>query len=274
MGEVSVNGIDVRYEVHGDGDRGTVLLVCGTGQPVAVWSLLGILDALVVAGRQVVTFENRGMAGAACPTPPWTVGDMADDALAVLAAVGPAHVHGVSLGALITQTMALRRPDLVRSMSLMVGGGQFGPAFAPILRGLVDLYGAGVEPPAGVIDFMMIEAMLTPEQRTDPTMVDMALTMTAALTDTFGPGGQHGQYSASATWITEDHISELASIEAPVLVIANEHDPIFPPRGLRDVAAAVKDGTYVEVPGVSHIAMDPESVKSTLDSLVGFLGSH
>src|SRR4051812_12484271 len=104
VGQVNANGIDVHYDVHGDGDNGTVLLVCGTGQPVAVWSLLGVVDALVHAGRRVVTFENRGMAGAACPTPPWTVGDMADDALAVLAEVGPAHVHGVSLGALITQT--------------------------------------------------------------------------------------------------------------------------------------------------------------------------
>jgi pimeloyl-ACP methyl ester carboxylesterase len=197
---------------------------------------------------------------------------MAEDALAVLAEVGPAHVHGVSLGALITQTMALRRPDLVRSVSFMVGGGQFGPAWAPAMRGLVDLYEAGIDPPAALIEFVMLQAMLTPEQRADPAAVETARSLTSALTETFGPGGQHGQYSASATWISEDHTSELAAINVPVLVIADEHDPIFPARGLREVAAAVPDGTYVEVPGVSHIAMDPDSVRTTLDALVAFLG--
>jgi pimeloyl-ACP methyl ester carboxylesterase len=129
MGQVSANGIDVIYEVHGDGDRGTVLLICGTGQPAMMWGALGTTGALTDAGYQVVTFDNRGMSGAACPNPPWTVGDMADDAAAVLAAVGPAHVVGASLGALITQTLALRHPDLVRTATFMFGGDQFGLEF-------------------------------------------------------------------------------------------------------------------------------------------------
>ena len=71
-------GIDIAYDVHGVGARGTVLLVCGTGQPAAMWGALGTTDALTGAGYQVVTFDNRGMAGAACPAPPWTVGDIAE----------------------------------------------------------------------------------------------------------------------------------------------------------------------------------------------------
>ncbi|MEQ1787734.1 MAG: alpha/beta fold hydrolase, partial [Acidimicrobiales bacterium] len=133
MGKVSARGIDIAFEAHGVGDRGTVLLVCGTGQPAAMWSLLGTVGGLTDAGYRVVTFDNRGMTGAACPPPPWTVGDMADDALAVLEAVGPSHVLGASLGALITQTVALRRPDLVRSVTFMFGGGQFGPAWRPMM---------------------------------------------------------------------------------------------------------------------------------------------
>lgn len=128
VGSVSVDGIDITYEVHGDGDRGQVLLICGSGQPAVMWGALGTTGALTEAGYQVVTFDNRGMTGAACPEPPWTVGDMATDAAAVLEAVGASHVVGASLGALITQTLALRHPDLVRSATFMVGGGQFGPA--------------------------------------------------------------------------------------------------------------------------------------------------
>jgi pimeloyl-ACP methyl ester carboxylesterase len=274
MGQVTANGIDIAYEVHGVGDGGTVVLVCGTGQPAMMWSALGTTGALTDAGYQVVTFDNRGMTGAACPSPPWTVGDMADDAAAVLEAVGPSHVVGASLGALITQTLALRHPDLVRTATFMFGGGQFGPAWCPMMTGAVELYASGADLPAGIETFMLLQAFLTPDQRCDPAMVELATALASGLTEGFGPGGQHGQHSASATWTTEDHLTELAGIEPPVLVIANEHDPIFPAAGLRAVAAAVPDGTYVETPGVSHVSIDPDSIEVQMKALLEFLADR
>jgi len=123
MPTVTGPSFEIDYEVHGADARGTVLLICGTGQPAIMWSALGVVAGLNEAGYRVVTFDNRGIAGAPCPTPPWTITDMADDAIAVLEAVGPAYVEGASLGALITQDIALRRPDLVRGAVFVVGGG-------------------------------------------------------------------------------------------------------------------------------------------------------
>jgi pimeloyl-ACP methyl ester carboxylesterase len=272
--QVSANGIDVSYTVTGDGEAGTVLLVCGTGQPAAMWAMLGTSGGLVDAGFRVVEFDNRGMTGAACPAPPWTVDDMAADARAVLEAVGHAHVAGVSLGALITQTLALQHPELVRTATFMFGGGQFSPAFGPLMAGVVELFAAHGSIPKPLEQFMMVQAFLTPEQCSDPAQVEVALVMADGLTGGFGPGGQHGQYSASASWIAEDHITELADLSMPVLVIANELDPIFPPTGLRAVADAVPDGTYVEVPGASHIGIDPVSLELGRSALIKFLAAH
>jgi pimeloyl-ACP methyl ester carboxylesterase len=274
MAQVRAGGIDIAYDVHGDGILGTVLLICGTGQPAVMWGALGTTESLTVAGYRVVTFDNRGMAGAACPTPPWTVGDMATDTAAVLEAVGPAHVVGASLGALVTQTLALRHPDLVRSATFMFGGGQFGPSWCPLMTGVVDLYDAGADLPAGIETFFLLQAFLTPEQRCDPAIVELATAMAGGLTEGFGPGGQHGQYSAIAAWIAEDHLSELAHIRLPVLVIANEHDPVFPAVGLRSVAEAVPDGRYVETPGVSHVSIDPDSLQLQMTALLGFLADR
>ena len=274
MGEVSTKGIDITYAVHGDGDRGTVLLVCGTGQPAAMWEALGTVGGLTDAGYQVVTFENRGMVGAACPPPPWTASDMADDAAAVLQAVGPAHVLGVSLGALLTQTLALRHPDLVRTATFLVGGGQFGPTWQRVMKAFVELYEAGADIPDDLQDFVMLNTFLTPAQRGDHALVELALSIAGGLADSFGPGGQYGQYAANVSWIREDHVTELAGIEPPVLVVANEHDPCFPAPGLRAVAAAVPNGTYVELPGVSHVAFDPDSLHAGMDALLPFLAAH
>ena len=153
----------------------------------------------------------------------------------------------------------------------MFGGGQFGPSWGPLMTGIVELYAAGADLPPGIETFLMLQAFLTPEQRSDPAMVELATAMAGGLTEGFGPGGQHGQYSASATWIGEDHLSELADIRSPVLVIANEHDPVFPAVGLRAVAEAVPDGRYVETPGVSHVSIDPDSLQLQMTALLEFL---
>jgi len=264
----------INYEVHGTDEHGTVLLVCGTGQPAMVWSAVGLVAGLTDAGYRVVTFDNRGIAGAPCPTPPWTVADMADDTIAVLEAVGPAYVAGASLGGLITQDVALRRPDLVRAAVFLVGGGNFSPSFRQALNGMLALYQQGVEPPKALEDFVMLQAMLTPDQRGDEAMVDLALSLSTVLTETFGPGGQHGQFAADAKWANEDHLAELAGMQVPVLVVANEHDPIFPPRNLQHAAKTVPEGTYVEIPGVSHVAMDPASNDIVLAAIKDFLAAH
>ena len=274
MGHVTANGIEISFEEHGVDVNGTMVLICGTGQPAVMWSALGTVDTLVGAGYRVVTFDNRGMAGAACPTPPWTVGDMADDAIAVLEQVAPAHVLGASLGALITQTVALRRPDLVRTATFMVGGGQFGALWQRLMLGITPMFASGAEFPIGLQQFFMAQAMLNPEQRNDPTLVQLAIDMAGGLTDTFGPGGQYGQYSANATWITEDHVTELADMQPPVLVIGNQFDPIFPSRDLRSVAAAVPNGEFVEIPDASHVAIDPVSLELTMAALLNFLSSR
>ena len=68
--------------------------------------------------------------------------------------------------------------------------------------------------------------------------------------------------------------ARLADIRSPVLVIANEHDPVFPAVGLRAVAEAVPDGRYVETPGVSHISIDPDSLQVQMTALLAFLADR
>src|SRR5476649_796917 len=60
MAVAKVNGIEIAYEVHGEGEP--LVLVCGTGQRADSWSFLGMVTEPVEQGYQVVTFDNRGMA--------------------------------------------------------------------------------------------------------------------------------------------------------------------------------------------------------------------
>ena len=116
MPRVRANGIELRVEEVGQGPP--LLLIMGLGSTLETW--VAQRDALA-ARHRVVLFDNRGAGESACPPPPWTVSDMAADAVGVLDALGieRSHVLGVSMGGMIAQEMAIRWPAACRP----VGGG-------------------------------------------------------------------------------------------------------------------------------------------------------
>ena len=116
MGEHTHAGtLDIWTEQVGHGPD--VLLIGGGGDTVESWQFQ--LDGLADRYR-MTAFDNRGAGRTTMPDGPVTAEMMADDAAAVLDALGipSAHVAGFSGGSIIAQELALRRPDLVRSLVL------------------------------------------------------------------------------------------------------------------------------------------------------------
>jgi pimeloyl-ACP methyl ester carboxylesterase len=117
MGDhVRAGDFDVWTEQVGEGPD--VLLVGGLGDTVESWQFQ--LDGLADRYR-VTAFDNRGAGRTSLPEGPVSAEVMADDAAAVLRAleVPSAHVAGFSMGSAIAQELALRQPELVRSLVLV-----------------------------------------------------------------------------------------------------------------------------------------------------------
>jgi alpha-beta hydrolase superfamily lysophospholipase len=95
-----VNGIDLFYQEVGDPATDPLLLTMGWGADHAAWAF----QTPVFAGRfRVIAFDDRGAGQSASPDTPFSIADMADDAVALLDHLGiaRAHVAGASMGGMI-----------------------------------------------------------------------------------------------------------------------------------------------------------------------------
>lgn len=255
MREFTVDGVKLVYEVHGEGPP--VVLICGTGQPAATWEMFGMISGLTEHGYQVITFDNRGIPPSDVPPGPYTVEQMADEAIALLdhLSVGPSVVAGASLGGLITQTVALRRPDLVRAAVFLVGCGNFSLYARAQMQGNAELLKLG-DPPGAVLTALSLSGFVPPSKWADEEAVEAALAVAGMITMS-SLEGFAGQIGADLKWASENHVDELASLHMPALAIAHEFDCFFPPACVREAVARMPQGEYVEVPGASHVSLDP-----------------
>ncbi len=112
--------VELFYETFGDPAAPTLLLVNGLGSQCINFKT-EFCEKFAAEGFRVVRFDNRdvGLSSHLVDGPEYTLADMADDAFAVLDAVGAskAHIAGWSMGGMIVQTMALAHPERVLSLT-------------------------------------------------------------------------------------------------------------------------------------------------------------
>jgi len=109
------DGTVIYYEAWGRGEP--LLLISGLATDLRIWAC----QRLVFGRRfRCVAIDNRGSGRSGKPDGPYTLEQMAADAVAVLDAegVGRAHVVGHSMGSYIAQVLAVQHPDRLRSLTL------------------------------------------------------------------------------------------------------------------------------------------------------------
>jgi pimeloyl-ACP methyl ester carboxylesterase len=244
MGEtIDTGDIELWTERRGQGPD--VLLIAGLGDPAEAWQPQ--LDSL--SDRYLLTaFDNRGAGRTPLPEGRLSPTTMADDTAALLRAleVPSAHVAGFSMGSAIAQELALRHPELVRSLVLMSTYARPDALWRSQLNFWRWL--AEVAPSERVFLEGFFTWVYTPRAHADGT-VEQIVEEALAFPHQQSVEAFQAQVDVCLEHDTEDRLEEIA---APTLVLSGELDIILPPRFGRSVAAGIPNARFDVMPGEAH----------------------
>jgi pimeloyl-ACP methyl ester carboxylesterase len=255
MPEVNLPGVTIAYDVFGPASGETVVLVCGLSQPALGWHF-AMMPALVDAGYQVVTFDNRGVAPSSAPPAPYTIDEMADDTIGLLDHLGldVVHIVGYSMGGWVAETLAYRRPERVRS-AVFIGSCNVGTSWEKAITTVErDLARLDNELPHW---FNAVETMryLPNHELQQDDVVDQWLALIGDMEPWPNPG-RLGQYEAALAWSTDlQRTARWPEISRPCFVLSFEHDVDSPPQRAREAAAVIPGARFVELAGASHLGV-------------------
>jgi pimeloyl-ACP methyl ester carboxylesterase len=240
---VRAGDLDIWTEQVGTGPD--VLLIGGLGDTVESWQFQ--LDGLQDRYR-LTAFDNRGAGRTPMPDGPASVEAMADDAAAVLRAldIESAHVAGFSGGSIIAQELALRHPELVRSLVLQSTWPAMDPyhrAWAHFVSRLMD---TAPSERAFLEDFFLW--IYTARAHNDGT-VERFIDEVLAFPHKQSTEDMRASLDAFVVHDTTDRLPEIA---APTLVLAGGRDMTSRPERCRAVADLIPGARFEVMEEESH----------------------
>lgn len=262
--------IEIAYEVLGPADGEPLLLVMGLGAQMVGWPD-GFCGELIDRGFTVLRFDNRdvGLSTHLDLPPrrrgpaPYSLSDMARDAVAVLDSVGwhAAHVVGASLGGMIAQLMAVEHPERVLSLTSIMSKpspriGRMRPrtllALIRRARRIAKERGRPTTPEA-MADFMAEMQEVTGSPAYPTAREDhLAMLRVAMARDDAGLTGPGAKRQGAAERAARDLRPELGAVRVPTLVLHGDSDVMIRPEGGRATADAVPGARLVVYPGMGH----------------------
>jgi pimeloyl-ACP methyl ester carboxylesterase len=263
-GLAECNGVRIAYETFGLGGAPPLLLIAGFAQQMIAWEE-AFCARLAARGFRVVRFDNRdvGLSSRIDPPPalpllgalrlaPYTLRDMARDAVGLLDALdmASAHVVGISMGGMIAQEMAIHHAERVRSLTLLMtssGAPDLPGPDADVLRLVLQ------RPPADREGFVSHCVHVWRLLRGNGFPEDDALdAMRAARIFERGisPAGAARQLAAVA--VSGSRREELRRVAAPTLILHGDADRLVPLAAAQDLAQAIPGARLTVMEGVGH----------------------
>ncbi|MEA2313933.1 MAG: hypothetical protein QOI03_625 [Solirubrobacteraceae bacterium] len=237
--------IELDYQRSGSGPP--LLLIMGMSGTALHWTDR-FLDELR-GDFEVITYDHRGTGSSSPLVGPVTIAQMAEDAAALLDAIGvdSAHVLGISMGGMIAQEFALAHPERVRTLALgctYCGGG--GELTSPqVLQRLTEAMASGDRMRALRTGF---EVNLSPTARNERELFELYLAI-AAERAVAVPVIMAQMQACMA----HDTSARLSRLQMPTLVIHGTEDEMLPVSNGRMIASHIPGSRLEILDGVGHL---------------------
>ena len=248
MPKAAMNGVNLYYQVHGDGEP--LVLIQGFGGGHEGWFFQ---TRAFKRYFKVIVFDNRGIGRSDKSPEPYTIRTMADDVIGLLDHLGieKAHILGMSLGGMVAQEVGINYGSRVNKLVLVcthAGDRDTSDMHPDMLKSM------GIEEGSDVPDIAGIDM-----NKTFSTIVRLAFNkrlyrmilvpLAQYQIKRTGVGGHMEQMEAVVDHQTADR---LHLVESRTLVITGSDDKIISPHSSEDIAAQIPDSRLVKIAGGSH----------------------
>jgi pimeloyl-ACP methyl ester carboxylesterase len=237
--------VKLHWESFGEGPA--VLLVAGQGTTVdGWWATIPVL----ARSFRVIAFDNRDTGRSSRVPWPYSVAQMAHDAVVVLNAAGEqrAHVYGISLGGLVAQEVALQHPDRVQALVLGASSAGGFAAYWSSSFAQTFLVRAGTMGPEEAQWAAVPYAYADKTRRLHPERIvaDIAHRVSSL------PEPLAYLHQAAAV-ATHDAYERLNQMAVPTLVVHGEQDVFVPPANALVLAERIPGARLQLWPDAGHV---------------------
>ena len=242
---VQANGIDINYEVQGEGEPLILIPYLAADQACYAFQVPEYAKHF-----RCFSVDLRGAGLSGKPDGTYTTELFADDVAAFMQAAGldSAHVFGLSLGAAAGMWLAAKHPDRVKSLSLHSAW----PATDPFLRAVVEGWQVMAEG-LGSVTEMVIRGIFpwcfTPElYAARPEYIDSL----ADFVRSRPMPPVDALLRQSGAVLAHDARAVLGSIQAPTLITFGRHDMACSTRFAEPLSSAIPDTELIVFEDCAH----------------------
>ncbi len=245
MAKVSAaDGTEIAYDVWGRRDGPSVLLIQGLGADSRGWAF-----QRMALGRRYRCYavDNRGVGGSAAAEPPYSMFQMADDAVTVLNAEGVerAHVMGASMGGIVAQIVGVLYPERTSSLVLACTACRHHEWRQELLAEWADaVSSSGMSAMAGE----GLRWLVGPRIH---RRFGLWVNLMARLVLKSDPRGFVAQVEAILA-MSDDLRERLHEVRSPTLVITGSQDALTPLGDAEELAELIPHSQLVVLSGAAH----------------------
>lgn len=262
MPKISVNGAELFYRREGEGDE---TIVFSHGYLMNHTMFKGQVDRLK-SDYRCLSFEHRGHGQSGITESGYELDNLVTDAIALMdkLKLGPVHFVGMSTGGFVGMRIALKRPDLLKSLVLMSTSAEAEPTQALKKNNLLlnTVKYIGWWPVIRQVLSMMFHSSFLRDRRNKPLLQYWKQTVITQ--------NKHAMFDFGKGIFARDNVlPQLAHLSLPVAVIVGAEDVLTPPECAKRMADTIPGAKLYEIADAGHSAAIEKDTE-VADAMQGF----